>query len=408
MKILQINTTVNSGSTGRIAEDIGLIASENGHESYIAYGRGDRPSKSKLIKVGTKLDTYFHGIKTIAFDRHGFGSKDATIQLIKKIESIKPDVIGLHNLHGYYLNIELLFNHLSKSNVPVLWTLFDCWAFTGHCTYFDDINCIKWLTQCSKCPKRKKYPASYFLDQSTRNFEDKKGLFNSLSNLHVVVHSQWLKDLVSQSFLKECKLHLIASGIDLDIFKPYPSLHLREKHKLTNRKVLLGVANIWDGRKGLLDFIELSRLIDNSYTIVLIGLTSKQQKALPENIIAIERTENTRQLAEWYSLADIFVNPTYQDNFPTTNLEALACGTPVITYDTGGSPEAIDEFTGSIVPKGNLEELHAGIEAILLNGKTQYSEFCISRAEKLFNKNIQYGKYIDLYDSLHTRHLTGR
>ena len=202
MKILQINTTVNTGSTGRIAEDIGKVLMANGHESYIAFGRGNQSSQSNLIRIGSKMDFFLHGLRTRFFYRHGFGSKKATEQLIKEIDKIKPDAIGLHNLHGYYLNIEVLFEYLKSNHIPVLWTLFDCWAFTGHCTYFDDIDCKKYQTQCGKCPKIDKYPSSLFVDNSFKNFTDKKKLFTSLANIDFVVHSDWLKGLVKKSYFK--------------------------------------------------------------------------------------------------------------------------------------------------------------------------------------------------------------
>lgn len=401
MKILQINTNVNSGSTGRIAEDIGKLLIKNGHESYIAYGRGSRPSESELLKIGNDFDIYAHGLKTIFTDKHGFGSKKATLNLIKQIEKIKPDAIGLHNLHGYYLNIEVFFNFLSKSNIPVLWTLFDCWAFTGHCTYFDDINCVKWLTHCEKCPKHKKYPTSW-IDNSFQNFENKKYLFKSLENLELIVHSKWLANFVSKSFLVNHKIHVTPSGIDLDTFQiNNTNFSLKEKHQLNNKSVLLGVASIWDKRKGLDDFIALSKIIDiNKFQIILIGLRKEQINNLPPKIIGIERTENLQQLADYYNLADIFINPTWQDNFPTTNIESLACGTPIITYNTGGSPEAIDEYTGLIVEKGDIVGLQNAVKVIIKNGKDFYQTSCRKRAELLFNKNIRYMDYLNLYESM--------
>ncbi|WP_158860034.1 glycosyltransferase [Lunatibacter salilacus] len=402
MRILQINSVANSGSTGRIAEEIGNVLMAHGHESFIAYGRGDRPSQSNLIKIGNKVDTYFHGIKTAVFDRHGFGSKEATHKLILEIEKIKPDAIGLHNLHGYYLNIEILFDYLKSSKTPVLWTLFDCWAFTGHCTYFDNIQCEKWKEHCEICPKTKFYPSSYVLDNSFKNFEDKNRLFSSPANMELLVHSQWLKTLVEQSFLSNRKIHLTPSGIDLEQFSPSLSL-LKEKYSILDIKVILGCASIWDKRKGLDDFIQLHSHLTNKYKIVLIGLNKDQIAKLPDGMLGITRTESIQELAEWYSLADVFVNPTYQDNFPTTNLEALGCGTPVITYNTGGSPEAIDEFTGLVVPKGDIQGLKDAVEKISSKGKAHFQKACRIRAEKYFNKNDRYLDYLHLYESLVNR-----
>lgn len=399
MRILQINTTVNSGSTGRIAEDIGKVLIANGHESYIAYGRGNQTSQSKLIKIGTQKDIIFHGLKTALLDRHGFGSKEATQNLIAQIEKIQPNAIGLHNIHGYYLNIEVLFNYLETKNIPIVWTLHDCWSFTGHCTYFDSVGCEKWKIQCEKCPKKSYYPTSYLIDNSKKNYLDKKELFNKIRNGMVITPSKWLKNLAEESFLKYPVTN-IYNGIDLQVFKPQIDVKLiKEKYQITTEKIILGVASIWDERKGLNDFIALQKIVSNSQ-IILVGLSEKQISQLPEGIIGIKRTENIEELAALYALAEVFVNPTYQDNFPTTNLEALACGTPVITYNTGGSPEAIDELTGKIVPKGNIQALAEAIEEVLNNGKSFYTEACRLRAEKRFNKEDRYMDYLVIFEKM--------
>jgi putative colanic acid biosynthesis glycosyltransferase len=398
MKILQINTNVNSGSVGRIAEDIGNVLIANGHQSFIAYARGNRPSKSKLIKIGNYFDVYWHVLKTKLFDKHGFGSYYATKKLIKEIEKINPDVIGLHNLHGYYININVLFDFLNSKQYPIVWTLFDCWAFTGHCTYFDDINCSKWETQCLKCPKYGKYPSAW-VDNSKENFQVKRKLFAKNKNLHIVVHSQWLADLVGKSFLHDIPLHITPSAIDLKIFKPVVS-NLRQKFDLGEKIIILGCASVWSERKGLADLIALSKLVNDNFIVVVIGVNKKQINNLPFKMLGVERTESIEQLAEWYSLADVFVNPTYQDNFPTTNIEALACGTPVITYNTGGSPEAIDENTGYVVEKGDINGLKEKILQIIDAGKENYTKKCRERAEKLYNKTERYQDYLQIFHEI--------
>jgi glycosyltransferase involved in cell wall biosynthesis len=399
MRILQINTTVNSGSTGRIAEEIGKVIIANGHESYIAYGRGNQDSKSINIKIGSSRDINIHGVITLLTDRHGFGSKTATQKFIKKIDKINPDVIGLHNIHGYYVNIEILFNYIAEKNIPVIWTLHDCWAFTGHCTYFDSIGCEKWKTQCEKCPKTRMYPASFGYDNSFKNFQNKKFIFNQIENLQIITPSNWLKNLVAKSFLKY-PATCIHNGIDINQFKPISDTEVViEKWGIKNKKIVLGVASIWDERKGLADFIELSKTLSIDYKIILIGLSKKQMVALPENIIGIQRTESTEELALYYSLASVFVNPTYQDNFPTTNIEALACGTPVITYKTGGSLEAIDEETGEVVPKGDKKALQeAIIKWCTAKNKVDVQKKCRERAIMFFNKDDRYAEYLHLYE----------
>lgn len=400
MRILQINSVANSGSTGRIAEDIGKVLIEQGHESYIAYGRHSNPSRSQLIRIGNKVDVYGHGLVSLLLDRHGFASKKATMDFIKKIEELKPDAIGLHNIHGYYLNIDILFQFLSKSQIPVLWALYDCWNFTGHCSYFDKIGCDKWKTGCYQCGLKHTYPASLFADNSKKNYENKKRLFNGVDNIQLVVPCKWLEGLVHNSYLNNLPVHTIHTGVDMDIFKP-STIDVRQKYNnIPDQKVVLGCANIWNARKGLSDFISLRNQLDKKYSIVLVGLSRKQISQLPEGIRGIERTENVEELAALYSMADVFVNPTWADNFPTTNIEALACGTPVITYDTGGSAESIDEKTGCVVEKVGKNKLADAVLSILIEDKEIYKEPCIMRAQSLFDKQNRYNDYINLYKNM--------
>ncbi|MDE4541337.1 glycosyltransferase [Thermoanaerobacterium sp. R66] len=395
MKVLQINSVCGYGSTGRIVTDIYRILEEQGHDCLIAYGRGTAPEDIKTIKIGTNLDTYMHVVKTRLLDRHGFGSKKATRQFIKKAKEYDPDVIHLHNIHGYYINIELLFDYLREANKPVVWTLHDCWAFTGHCAYFDYVGCDKWGKGCNNCPQKNRYPKSIFIDSSKSNYEKKKELFTGIKNMTIVTPSKWLAGLVKKSFLRGYNVKVINNGIDLNIFKPTES-DFRAKYNLEDKFIILGVASIWDERKGLKYFLELSKLIDNNSKIVLVGLNDKQLKSLPQNIIGIKRTNNVRELAEIYSAADVFVNTTLEDNFPTTNLEALACGTPVITFNTGGSVECIDESCGMVVEKGNLNELLNALQIIKENGKSIYMEHCIRLANTIYDRSERYNDYLNL------------
>jgi len=392
MKILQINTRVNSGSTGRITEDIGKTLISAGYESYIAFGRGNQKSTSQLIRIGSKWDFYMHGIISLFTDRHGFGSKRATKNFLKQVDVIKPDAIGLHNIHGYYLNVKILFKYIKEKNIPILWTFHDCWPFTGHCSYNTDCD------NCKNC--QRKYPTSIFLKQTTRNFRDKKLIFNKVNKLQIITPSMWLKDLVQQSFLKYPVMS-INNGIDLNQFQPSDNQKkLKEKLDLQNKKIILGVASTWDKRKGLDDFIQLASFIDRSYQIILIGLSSKQLQTLPKNIMGVQRTESIAELANYYGMADVYINPTHKDNFPTTNIEALACGTPVITYNTGGSPEAIDAKTGKIIKKGDVKGLWRSIQELALQPKEHYTKVCRLRAEQLFNKEDRFMDYLKCYEKL--------
>ncbi|GAB3203721.1 glycosyltransferase involved in cell wall biosynthesis [Pontibacter aydingkolensis] len=399
MKVLQINTTVNTGSTGKIAEEVGKLLLIDGDESIVAFGREGNSSESEKIAIGTKIDFYTHILKTRLFDRHGFGSYQATNKLISSIEKLNPDMIHLHNIHGYYLNIEILFSFLKKFNKPIVWTLHDCWAFTGHCAHFEDIGCVKWKTHCNNCPKVKRYPSSWFIDNSFSNFSDKRRLFTS-SNIHIVVPSRWLSNLVSESFLGLFPTTVIYNGVDTTIFNPLSDAEDTFRGYVRGRKVILGVSNVWQKSKGIDDFISLSKIISKDYVIVLIGMSPEQKGNLPENIVGISRTESPMQLAKWYTKATAFLNPTWSDNFPTTNIEALSCGTPVVTYNTGGSPEAIDHKTGFVVERGDVEGMWLAIQQIEKKGRDFYMDICRKRALKYFNKEDRYQEYINLYQSL--------
>ncbi|MBL1219834.1 glycosyltransferase [Chryseobacterium sp. L7] len=399
MKIFQISSEVNIGSVGRIAEQIGENILNENWESYIAYGREELPSKSKVFKIGNKLDVYRHVVYTRLTDKHGYGSEKPTYQLIEKIKEVNPDIIHLQHLHGYYINISILFNYLSSVKAKVVWTFHDCWSFTGHCAYYEMIDCQKWQQECFDCPQLSEYPKSLCVDRSKENFRDKKKLFTSVSNLTIVPVSTWLEGEVKKSFLKESKITTIHNGIDLETFSPKKS-DIRNKYNLSGKFIILGVASPWDKRKGLKYFIKLAEKLKDNRKIVLVGLSKKQIKDLPSNIIGLERTKNVSELANLYSAADVFVNPTLEDTFPTTNLEALACGTPVITFLSGGSAEAIDINTGIIVEKGNIEKLIFAIDEIEFKTKEFYSENCRNRAVLMFDKSKSFSKYIKLYKKI--------
>lgn len=395
MKILMINTVCGIGSTGRICTDLADILSEQGNICKIAYGREQAPDKYKkyAYKIGKKNDTYIHALLTRITDRTGFYSTKATKKFIEWIKQYNPDIIHLHNIHGYYINIELLFEYLKDSGKPVVWTLHDCWAFTGHCPYFDLVNCERWKGMCYNCPAKSEYPKSYFLDNSKKNYLIKKELFTSLNNLTIITPSKWLADLAKQSFLSKYPVKVINNGIDLGVFTPTEG-EILKKYNIKNKKIVLGVANVWSIRKGFNDFISLRKLLDNRYIVILVGVSKKQQKSLPEGIVGIRRTDNVKQLVEIYTSANVFVNPTREENYPTVNMEALACGTPVITYNTGGSPETINDLCGAVVEKGNITALKEEIEKICFSKKD-----CINQAS-LFDKQTKYNEYIELYKEI--------
>lgn len=360
-----INVVCGIRSTGRICTDLAAELEAQGHEVKIAYGRESVPMQFQkyAVRIGTDLDIKLHGIRARMFDGCGFGSRRATNHFIKWIEKYDPDVIHLHNLHGYYINVEVLFNYLRACGKKIIWTLHDCWAFTGHAAYCEGADCERWVGGCHDCPKKKDYPVS-LTDRSSYNWNRKKDIFSSVPNMTLVTPSVWLARLVSKSFLSFYPVKVINNGVDTSVFHPVDSTTVRSKLKLDdNKKIVLGVAAIWDDRKGLKDFLKLYHLIDyQKYKIVLVGLSKKQRAELPDGIIGIERTNSINELAQLYSLADIYFNPTYEDNYPTTNLEAIACGTPVITYEAGGSGESAELF-GSVVPKRDISQVLKKITA---------------------------------------------
>ena len=364
MKVLFINCVCGIGSTGRICGEKAEALEAEGHTCRIAYGRDatvpDR-YKKYAVRIGGDLDVKLHAASSRVFDNAGFASRRATQKFIAWMQKFDPDVIHLHNLHGYYINVEMLFKYLKSVDKTVTWTLHDCWAFTGHCAHFTIAKCDKWKTHCERCAQKGAYPASILLDRSKQNFDKKKALFCGVKNMTLIAPSEWIANLAKQSFLSEYPVRVEHNTIDLDVFKPTPS-DLREKYALGEKKIVLGVSGVWSKEKGLDDFVSLSRMLDERFKVVLVGLTEEQKNALPDSVLGIVRTESAKELAGIYTAANVFVNLTYEDNYPTVNLEAEACGTPVITYRTGGSPESVPPE--NVVECGDLDAAAAKIYEI--------------------------------------------
>lgn len=399
--LLQINVSANSGSTGRIAEQLGQYVLTQGWQSYIAYGRRCKKSKSEVIRIGTKLDFSFHVLKTRLLDKHGLGSVIATRKFLDQISWIKPDIVHLHNIHGYYINYPILFDYLAKNNIPVVWTMHDNWPISGHCTYFADIDCAKWKTGCNTCPKKHNYPSSVFLDNSSYNYALKKRHFTSLQRMTIISVSKWLCSIIKESFLADYPLRIINNGVDLNVFYPHNNCkELREKYKIINKFILLGVASTWDKRKGLADYIKLSASLSDDYVIVLVGLSKKQKALLPVNIIGIERIEDVHELAQLYSAADIVLNLSSQESFGMTTIEGFACGTPGIVFNCTASPELISPETGFIIEQGDINQLINVIEKIKSIGKKHFTVNCRKRAELYYNLEMQCQNYMQLYGHL--------
>lgn len=407
--LLQINPVLRvNTSTGRIMQEIGELAMQHGWRSCIAYSKGRdgiKSCQSEVIPVGNKWSTIWHGLETRLFDRHGLASNEATRLFVKQIQELKPDVIHIHNIHGYFLNYQILFDFLAKSNIPVIWTVHDCWLYTGHCYYYSYAGCNKWQTGCGHCPQKKEFPASWLIDRSHQNYEDKKQAFTSLpqDQLTIVPVSEWIREEMQHSFFRNNQFHVIHNGINTNIFNIYNPEQVKQKYGLNGKHILLGVASIWSREKGFDDCIQMADLLHPDEMLVLVGVRPEQQKRLKKNMQGIPRTENIHQLAELYAAADAFINPTWQDNYPTVNLEAIACGTPVVTYRTGGSIEAITDQTGFIVPQGNVKEMLEAARLISQRGKAYYQQPCRTYALENFRKEDRYQDYLNLYDKLTER-----
>lgn len=395
-KIFLINS-VNYGSTGTITKDIAQLARNNNFDTYFAFAasRSNRKNaKDKYIEIGSILERNIHLKLAYYSGYNDYFSFIGTQKLIKKIDEIKPDIIHIHNLHNCYINLKLLLNYIKESKIPIVWTLHDCWAFTGKCPHFTMVNCYKWKTGCYECPQYKQYPATR-IDKTKEMYELKKNLFSGVKNLTIVTPSEWLKSQVEKSFLSNYPIKVINNGIDLSVFKPSES-DFRSRFNLKGKTILLGVANPWSNSKGLNMFIQLSRMIDDNYKIVLVGLSIEQIEKLPSNIIGIQKTNSQKELAEIYTIADYFINPSLEETMGLVTVEALACGTPVIVSNSTAVPEMITSNCGIVVNENTTENYYE----TLVNLKRKFSkEDCISWASN-FDINIKFDEYINIYQSV--------
>ncbi len=396
--VLQINSVCATGSTGRIAIGLQGAVDRAGGAGWIAYGRGKASSIPKTIRVGGDLSLLAHVALTRILDRHGLGSRGATFALIRQLDRLAPDIIHLHNIHGYFLNFEVLFQYLKATRIPVVWTLHDCWPLTGHCSYFDYVECARWQTQCSRCPQRSKYPASWLLDASAEMFERKKQAFAGVEGMTLVTPSAWLAGEVRKSFLGTYAIEVIPNGVDASTFAPSRTSEIRARFGIPpNVNVILGVAaNFGNPCKGLNHFIAMARNLPREAVLVLVGVPRARITRLPANVIGIPRTESVQDLVALYSMASVFVDPALEDNFPTVILEALACGTPVVAFATGGCPEQITRETGLLVKAGDVHALLAATESVLRLGKDSFGAACRAHAKR-FSVHNMFQAYLRLY-----------
>ncbi len=398
-KVLFLNTVVGKGSVGRLIIGLSSALKEVGHEPYIAFGRWDAPLGFASYRINNKADIYFHGIMSRLTDRHGLYSSGATKKLIEVMRGAEPDIIHLHNIHGYYVNYEILFSFLKDEFAPrggrVVWTLHDCWSFTGHCVHFEHAGCDRWKEGCFDCPEKGQYPASILLDSSAENYVRKLEAFTEVPNLTLVTPSEWLRDRVQESFLKDYPVKVIPTGIDLSVFKPEPS-DIRERYGIGAKTLILGVANPWRERKGFDDFLKLSRELKDGAAIAMIGLNKKQADKVQaySNVIPIMKTDSVEEMAAWYTASDIYVNLTFEDTFPTTNIEAMACGTPVVTYRAGGSPESLTPETGRVVEKGDISGVLCAVKELMAADRSELEKKCIERAAE-YAADVRFKQYIE-------------
>lgn len=395
MKVVSINLG-NTGSTGGIARNIKKYAKKQGIQVYTAYpaSSSTQPLEDHDIVIGR--DTFRKINRKFAYltGYNGCFSPFATYQFIEKTRKISPDIIHLHNLHHSYCNLPMLFKYIKESKAKVVWTLHDCWAFTGQCPYFTMVKCERWKTGCHDCSQYHLYPEAK-VDKTALMWEKKKKWFTGIDNLHIVTPSQWLADLVNQSYLSGYDVRVINNGIDTDVFKPVTS-DFKSRNQLEDKKIILGVAFGWGERKGYDIFLKLADDLPDDYKIVLVGNVGTLQRN--EKILYINRTHDQQELAALYSCADVLANPTREENFPTVNIEALACGTPVITFNTGGSPEIPDPMSGCVV---NVDDYNGFKEALIkcVEGHFFSEENCVKRAQTFTVENM-LRNYINLYNSI--------
>lgn len=392
MKVLFVNLVYAVGSTGKIIADMMEVLKRSGHDARVLYGAGEKSDDPDAVRVSGKSGYYFHNAVSRFTDHAGLYSRAATRKLIREIRAFSPDVIHLHTLHGFYVNYEMLFRFLKQAGVPVIWTLHDCWAFTGHCTYFSQANCTQWQTLCQDCRLLCRYPHCYGRGDVTRNYLRKKAAFTGVKNLTLTTPSQWLADQAAHSFLRDYPCVVVPNGIDRAVFRPQPS-DLRAAYHLQDKKIVLGVANAWNARKGLPDMLALAEWLGAAYQVVLIGLTKRQLPHIPPNVLGLLRTADRTELARWYTAADVFVNPTYDETFGLTTVEAQACGTPAVVYATDGCPETLLTEDSVLVAQGDREALARAVREVAQRG-VRVDDHAADRLDK----DRAYEKYVRLYE----------
>lgn len=404
-KLLQIDACLNSGSTGRITEDIAKLAQMQGWDCYIIHGSRyvNKPSAMEDFAPGSVLDEYLHYAEHYLFDNDGLASRNATRRAIKFIEQLQPDIIQLHDIHDHWLSYRILFEYLNTLDIPIVWTQHDCWSFTGDCGHFSQLACNQFISGCtSRCAYRKSPFSRRFLNYAKKHYELKKELFCATSNITLVPVSHWLESVLKESFLKDKKISTIQNGVDVAVFRPLGSVSdTLKKYGLDGTKYVVGVATSWSEKKGFNDYCKLAALMPEGIKIALVGLNEKlSQETEKYGIIGIARTENVGELVALYNGASIVMNLSYEETFGLTTVEGFACGTPSIVYNATASPELVTPETGIIVEPGDIDGVVRAVEVILEKGKGSFFTACRERAVRNFNKDDRYQEYIDLYENL--------
>lgn len=398
MKIVQINGASQNGSTGRIVSQLSDVMTCQGIENYIiASGYKECNSKENVYVVSSNLKVKIHQMEAYIFGDAGFHSNSTTRHIIQILDSIKPDVVHLHHIYGFWLNVEVLLNYLKKLGIPAVWTLHDFWAITGHCTHFEAIGCEKWKNECGLCEQKRCYPYSLIFDRSKELFNRKKEIFQEWNHLHIVTVSEWVAHFVKMSYLRDKMITVIPNGIDLNVF--YSDEENMRSAELKNKFLILGVAMSWSSKKGLDDFIMMSKILKEDERILLIGLTEDQKKNLPKNIIGLSKTNSVEDLRKYYCAADVFASPSLEETMGMTVAEALACGTPAVVYENTALTELITPTTGIVVEQ-NYKALYEGISRVRATGKEHYADACRDYIMENYEKTKQYEKYCELYRSI--------
>ena len=393
MKIAFI-TALPYGSVANQMYKIADAATQGGHTCYTFSKpiEGFENKRNNHFFIGTILSVKIHNLAAGITGFHGLFSVFATLDLIRRLKNIKPDVLMLLNLHGWFINLPLIFNYIKKNNIKVVWRFPDFWPMTGHCTGFSTVKCDKWKDGCYNCSQYRSYPQAK-VDRSKQLYKLKKKWFVGVKNLTVVSISKYMIDFIKQSYFKDYKFRVIYNGIDLDIFKPTES-NFREKYGLEDKYIVLGVASDWSERKGVDVMVQLSKRLDDRFKVVVIG-TEKIDSG--ENILALP-AQKQEILREIYTAADVFANPTREEAFGNVNVESLACGTPVVLFNTDGAPESIDDTCGIVVDKNDIDEMQKQIENVCIN-KPFSREDCIKRAS-LFEKGKRTREYVNLFEEI--------